>query len=35
MKQPLKNFLKYGYLEKRRNEHSIPDPVVKEVVKNL
>ncbi len=31
----LKNLLKYGYLEKRGNEYAIPDPVVKEVVKNL
>ncbi|WP_010480088.1 AAA family ATPase [Thermococcus zilligii] len=31
----LKNLLKYGYLEKRGNEYSIPDPVVREVVKNL
>ncbi len=31
----LKNLLKYGYLEKKGNEYSIPDPVVKEVVKNL
>ncbi|WP_456365930.1 AAA family ATPase [Thermococcus sp.] len=31
----LKNLLKYGYLEKRGNEYAIPDPVVKEVVRNL
>lgn len=29
----LKNLVKYGYLEKGENGYSIPDPVVKEVIK--
>ncbi|NJE05196.1 ATP-binding protein [Thermococcus sp. M36] len=31
----LKNLVKYGYLEKKGNEYSIPDPVVGKVVEGL